>query len=345
VTSNEFTAVVSAAPSLLHVANPLGQDLPAQTPALVQQSNTDVDVRDEPIPSVLSDLVTSNEFTAVVSAAPSLLHVANPLGQDLPAQTPALVQQSNTDVDVRDEPIPSVLSDLVTSNEFTAVVSAAPSLLHVANPLGQDLPAQTPALVQQSNTDVTMMAAASTMAPLSQADHPYVRFWMQSDWKTHRKTRSGFSNIDPISPSAYLEDNEGQPVDADRAAYIRNVAHKLWFLLRERKIHPTTWGEVTAEADGIYKCGMAALLIEMRLCKDNWKATYLATQNYPSWYNNHVKKKTIGDVKKEPKTEGVDEPAPDKKKRTANDVAMSSSSKRFKKSTLVTVLIIIIAAD
>jgi hypothetical protein len=234
---------------------------------------------------------------------------------------------------------------LATSNAFTAVVSAVPSLLHVANPLGQDLPAQTPALVQQSNTDVTMMAAASTMAPLSQADHPYVRFWTQSDWKTHRKTRSGFSNIDPVSPSAYLEDNEGQPVDADRAAYIRNVAHKLWFLLRERKIHPTTWGEVTAEADGIYKRGMAALLIEMRLCKDNWKATYLATQNYPSWYNNHVKKKTIGDVKKEPKTEGVDEPAQDKKKRTADDVAMSSSSKRFKKSTLVTVLIIIIAAD
>lgn len=50
---------------------------------------------------------------------------------------------------------------------------------------------------------------------------------------------------------------------------------KLWFLLRERKIHPTTWGEVTAEADGIYKRGMAAFLIEMRLCKDNWKATYV----------------------------------------------------------------------
>ncbi|KIJ90923.1 hypothetical protein K443DRAFT_14833 [Laccaria amethystina LaAM-08-1] len=154
------------------------------------------------------------------------------------------------------------------TNTFTAVVSAVPSLLHVANPLGQDLPVQTPALVQQSNTDVTMMAAASTMAPLSQADHPYVRFWTQSDGKHTERPEVGFPTL------------------------IQSVP--LWFLLHERKIHPMTWGEVTAE--------------------DNWKATYLVTQNYPSWYNNHVKIKTISDVKKEPKTEGVDEPAPDKKK-------------------------------
>lgn len=101
------------------------------------------------------------------------------------------------------------------------------------------------------------------------------------------------------------------------------------------KIHPTTWGEVTAEADGIYKGGMAAFVIEMRLCKDNRKATCLRTQNYPSWYNNQVKKNTIGDVKKEPKAEGVDQPAPNKMMRTADDVATLSSSKRFKKGALV----------
>lgn len=134
-----------------------------------------------------------------------------------------------------DEPIPSVLSDLATSNAFTAVVSAVPSLLHVANPLGQDLPAQTPALVQQSNTNVTTMVAAPTMAPLSQADHPSLRFWTQSDWRTVRV------NLLMLTVPHTFE----------------MLRTKLWFLLRERKIHPTTWGEVTAEADGIYKRGMA----------------------------------------------------------------------------------------
>ena len=101
------------------------------------------------------------------------------------------------------------------------------------------------------------------------------------------------------------------------------------------KIHPTTWGEVTAEADGIHKGGMAAFVIEMQLCKDNRKATCLGTQNYLSWYNNQVKKNTIGDVKKEPKAEGVDQPAQNKMMRTADDVATLSSSKRFKKGALV----------
>ncbi|KDR68830.1 hypothetical protein GALMADRAFT_145865 [Galerina marginata CBS 339.88] len=268
----------------------------------------------KPRPGTVSSSTSTSSFVGIKSSpifAPISSHVYTSL--EILHRPPPTAPSSSSKGCEPGAQSHSGLGWTIFNNTFTAVVNAVPSLLHVANPLRQDLPTHTPDLVQQSNTNATRMVAAPTTAPLSQADHPSVRFWTQADWKTRLKNRSGFSNVDPVNHSAYLEDEEGEP-------------------LRNSKTHPTTWGEVTAEADSTYRRGMAALLIEMRLCKDDWKAMYLATHNYPSWYNNHEKKKkTPSNVKSEPKTEGIDEHISDNKKRPVDDE--ERSSKRFKKAT------------
>lgn len=177
---------------------------------------------------------------------------------------------------------------------------------------------------------VPSIHVVSNTHTLSHSDFPGVRFWTAKAWKKYQKDGKGFSNTPPIDGNAYLENSDGTPVDAERASSIRHVAIKLWFTLLKKSIHPPRWGEVTAEADEIYKNGMAKVLPEMQYCEDHWKATYLATHCYPSWYNNHVKKKAIIGIKLEPTAEDTEVAT---KKRQSEDIVVPS--KRLKKSSLV----------
>ena len=39
---------------------------------------------------------------------------------------------------------------------------------------------------------------------------------------------------------------------------------------------------------------------EFALCENDWKADYLATTHYPSWYSNHVRGVVIKEEAEEP---------------------------------------------
>jgi hypothetical protein len=102
----------------------------------------------------------------------------------------------------------------------------------------------------------------------------------------------------------YIEDSDGEVVDGFRAT-IRQIAHQIFFLLANNDMVPKTWGVAGAAICKQYNTEMAVQVQEMCYCADSWKAHYLATQIYPSWYASHGNK--VRKVKSEDliKSEGV----------------------------------------
>lgn len=54
---------------------------------------------------------------------------------------------------------------------------------------------------------------------------------------------------------------------------------------------PRTWSDVDATSLANYTESMAQCFVELRLCAGDWKASLVATDNYPSWRHNWMKKK------------------------------------------------------
>ena len=54
---------------------------------------------------------------------------------------------------------------------------------------------------------------------------------------------------------------------------------------------PRTWSDVDATSLATYNESMVQHFIELRFCSMDWKANHVATDNYPSWHHNWMKKK------------------------------------------------------
>jgi len=88
-----------------------------------------------------------------------------------------------------------------------------------------------------------------------------------------------------------VEDKDGMVVDGFCVKAILGASHQLFFQLRALNKHPKTWGADGTETLRAYCQEMEHQFPELALCADNWKSKYIATQNYPSWYNSHGKEK------------------------------------------------------
>jgi hypothetical protein len=71
---------------------------------------------------------------------------------------------------------------------------------------------------------------------------------------------------------------------------MRRFARELWAGLNGIGKAPKTWGKVDAAVAAQYRNEMERKFAELRLCDNHWKSDFIATLNYPSWYNNNVKK-------------------------------------------------------
>ena len=49
------------------------------------------------------------------------------------------------------------------------------------------------------------------------------------------------------------------------------------------------WGKADMEVLHHFHHKMHVRYPKFALCENNWKADYLATTHYPSWYSNHVR--------------------------------------------------------
>jgi hypothetical protein len=182
----------------------------------------------------------------------------------------------------------------------------------------------------------------SSDVPLKREDYPSVKFWFRQDWLARVKEAGNSTDLGEgavrgkslmskgVNKNAkYIEDTDGNPVDGYRLRDIRAHAWEIWANFQTVGRSPPSWGRADAEVARHYRREMRLKFSEFALCENDWKADQLATDNYPSWYSNHVK---ANDIKEE-----------------TTDSAMLSGSKRslstepskldqFKKAKKVTFL-------
>ena len=185
-----------------------------------------------------------------------------------------------------------------------------------------------PALLTNSlGLGVTIPALSPMSPPLKEADFPKVSFWTREKWTAREKVddisnskkmgeRGGRQMARGINISMrYVEDEGGVVIDGFRIKTILGAAHQLFFQLREVKRHPKTWGAAGTETLRAYCQEMEQQFPELALCADSWKSKWIATQNYPSWYNSHGKLM----VKVEAPDDAIETNYPTKKHRSLKD--------------------------
>jgi hypothetical protein len=180
-------------------------------------------------------------------------------------------------------------------------------------------------------------------------DYPSVKFWYRHEWNSaennqvahigagaHGKTRAAQGENVTLK---FIEDENGIIIDGFRATAMRRFARELWSSLNSVGKAPKTWGKVDAAVASQYRNEMERKFPELRLCDNSWKADFIATLNYPSWYNNNVEKE------EHLKRTSVD-PCPDAKRRRASadgpvaslhPPSQASHKKRTKHSTRIPV--------
>jgi hypothetical protein len=137
--------------------------------------------------------------------------------------------------------------------------------------------------------------------------YPNVKYWYRQDWLAHVKQSGNSADVTDIirgktliskginKTMLYLEDIEGKAIDGYRLRDIRAHARAIWTNFQSIGRLPTTWGRADAEIAGVYRRKMCSKFFEFGLCDNDWKADLLATESYPSWYNNHVKGNAVRD--------------------------------------------------
>lgn len=82
----------------------------------------------------------------------------------------------------------------------------------------------------------------------------------------------------------YVQDKDGNPVDGDRAGFIRGIANGIWRALADRGVAPRTWKRGPLHIQESYNREMATRFPELRLCSQDWKAEQIAIDNYPAFH-------------------------------------------------------------
>jgi hypothetical protein len=138
--------------------------------------------------------------------------------------------------------------------------------------------------------------------PIKRADYPGIRFWTRPEWMNYLKNGSDSSSSGTESirgrtlvsqginkTAKYMEDGSGNPVDGFKLKDMLTHMRSIWSSLLSLNRAPTTWGKADMETSCHFRHEMRVKFPEFALCENDWKADYLATTNYPSWYSNHVR--------------------------------------------------------
>ncbi len=160
-----------------------------------------------------------------------------------------------------------------------------------------------PTMIQST---VTADASNVTVVPLKRTDYPHIRFWFKRDWTNYYKTMKAASQGDSKLEVArgkarsakginvmmlYIEMEDGQSVDGDVAADIRQTARTVWMELEDvDTVLPVTWGQMGEQRRKEYSRKMAETYPYIRLCHQDWKANEVATVFYPKWHKGRLNK-------------------------------------------------------
>jgi hypothetical protein len=165
-------------------------------------------------------------------------------------------------------------------------------------------------------------------------DYPLVNFWHKSDW-TALQEKEKSKPTDPAkgdaqkdSTARYIEDEDGESVSTATLKEIRKTARRIWTMFRDRGEAPPQWSKASSHVVNAYRSEMCRQHPELRLCANNWKSEALATQAYPSWYQNHCKSSASIKAEQEAPT-AVTQPS-HRKKRLSGEVDGSKESSQEK---------------
>ena len=86
----------------------------------------------------------------------------------------------------------------------------------------------------------------------------------------------------------YMEDEQGVVVDGFHTSEMHKFAWSIWKQLAGARKAPRSWGKAELDVSAHYQCEMCHHFLELGLCKYDWKADQLATDNYPNWVLNHL---------------------------------------------------------
>ena len=162
--------------------------------------------------------------------------------------------------------------------------------------LAQSLKPVTPAI--PAHFSLADISIPLNMLPTAEREHyPLVKYWYRREWNitesnlvgagAHGKARAAQGENVTLR---FIEDENGSIIDGFRASAMRRFARELWAGLNRVGKAPKSWGKVDAAVAAQYRNEMERKFSELRLCDNNWKADFIATLNYPSWYNNNVEK-------------------------------------------------------
>lgn len=97
----------------------------------------------------------------------------------------------------------------------------------------------------------------------------------------------------------YLQDEQGNPVSAQRAKAIRQLMLSSFRQLETQGLAPDSIGQASLQVLRWLTHTLCKQFLELRLCADNWKSMKLMTDNYSQWYNYHVKRRGTKRIKSE----------------------------------------------
>jgi len=164
-------------------------------------------------------------------------------------------------------------------------------------------------------------------------DYPLVQFWHKSDWTAFQEKEKS-KPMDPTkgdaqkdSTARYIEDENGEPVSAATLKAVWKTVRHVWAMFREHGEAPPQWSKASSKVVNAYRSEMRRQHPELCLCANDWKFEVLATQAYPSWYQNHCKLL----IKEEDEAPTVStRPSQKKKKRQSGEVDGGKESSQEK---------------
>ena len=196
--------------------------------------------------------------------------------------------------------------------------------------------------IRQSGTE-NLLHPPLTAQSLDQKTYPNVKFWHKAAWTEYSNDQvpdlNGKEGSQPRGRARaaqninvamrYVENENGETVDGNRATDMRKFARTIWVTLAKKGAQPATWGQADLETRRLYCSAMSDRFFELKLCHLDWKAEQIATDNYPSWHANWLKQ-GMAQVKEE--NEGASlAPRPTTMKRSRK--GSSTTQKRMKLDT------------
>jgi hypothetical protein len=194
--------------------------------------------------------------------------------------------------------------------------------------------------INLNGQSLPVVSGSSPEIQLKRENFPNVKFWYRQDWLVHVKEGANATDVGEVirgkalmskginKTAKYIEGVDGEPVDGYKVRDIRSHARAIWANFQTVARAPPTWGRADAEIINVFRREMRSKFFEFSLCDNDWKADLLATENYPSWYNNHIR---TDDIKAEAK---VNSSLAAGSKRSTTEPTTENPTKRIKKVRL-----------